>query len=311
MFDMKNLTVGIFGDEDLGRELGKTGTKSDIAMFNRKTNDAIFTFMSPVDDKLSAKAQIMGSMDVAILCFEKMTPEFGESVVMADLFGVSSGLIIAQQSNFSQISALLKGTSLENFRLMEKDLTKIMEFLSSVEPKRNPEGGPVVVVDHSFAVRGVGEVVLGFVRTGTLRRHDKLVAMPAGKEVTVRSIQMQDRDFEEAGAGSRVGLAIKGATVDELKRGTLLCSPGSVKAAKKLALKFRVSKFYQEGLREGAFHLTVGMQTLPVRITKVGKESIEVESEKDMVFMSGDKFLLTDMNAKKLHVMGSGTFSEL
>lgn len=308
---MKNLAVGIFGDDGLGRELGKTGTKSDIEFFNRKTDEAIFTFMSPVEGKLSAKAQIMGSVDLAILSFSGMTPDFGEDVVMADSFGISSGIVLAGQQNFQQVSALLKGTSLENFVLMEKNVTGIMEFLNSAESGRSSDGGPVVAVDHSFSVKGVGEVVLGFVKIGTLRRHDKLIAMPAGKEVVVRSIQMQDRDFEEAAAGSRVGLAMKGAELDELRRGTLLCTPGSVNAAKKLSLKFRASRFYQEGLREGAFHLTVGMQTVPVRITKINGETLEIESEKDMVFMPADTFLLTDMNAKKLHVMGSGRISGL
>jgi selenocysteine-specific translation elongation factor len=40
---MKNLVIGIFHDEHLGRELGKKGTESDIAMFNRKTEEYIFT----------------------------------------------------------------------------------------------------------------------------------------------------------------------------------------------------------------------------------------------------------------------------
>ena len=65
---MKNLAVGIFHDEELGRELGKKGTESDIAMFNRKTEEYIFTFLSPVVDKLAAKSQIMSSIDVARSC---------------------------------------------------------------------------------------------------------------------------------------------------------------------------------------------------------------------------------------------------
>jgi selenocysteine-specific translation elongation factor len=53
---MKNLAVGLFHDEELGRVLGKKGTESDIAMFNRKTEEYIFTFLSPVVDKLAAKS---------------------------------------------------------------------------------------------------------------------------------------------------------------------------------------------------------------------------------------------------------------
>ncbi|HUS98870.1 MAG TPA: hypothetical protein VMY59_00940 [Candidatus Thermoplasmatota archaeon] len=58
---MKNLAVGIFHDEELGGEMDKKGTESDITMFNRKTEHSIFTFLSPVMDKLAAKSQIMSS----------------------------------------------------------------------------------------------------------------------------------------------------------------------------------------------------------------------------------------------------------
>jgi len=54
---MRHLTVGVFGDEALGKELGKKGTLSDIAMYNRKTDDCVFTFMSPVEEKLPPKAK--------------------------------------------------------------------------------------------------------------------------------------------------------------------------------------------------------------------------------------------------------------
>ena len=76
------------------------------------------------------------------------------------------------------------------------------------------------MVDHSFSVKGVGEVILGFVKKGVVRKYDKLTLLPANKEVIVRSIQMQDEDYDEAEAGSRVGLAIKGVTVEEIKRGS-------------------------------------------------------------------------------------------
>jgi len=33
---MKSLNIGIFHDKELGRELGKKGSETDILMFNRK-----------------------------------------------------------------------------------------------------------------------------------------------------------------------------------------------------------------------------------------------------------------------------------
>jgi selenocysteine-specific translation elongation factor len=78
---MKHLTVGVFHDDTFCRLLGKKGTESDIAMFSRKMDEHIFTFLSPVEDKLSPKSQIISGIDAAIVVFTGMTKELGETVV--------------------------------------------------------------------------------------------------------------------------------------------------------------------------------------------------------------------------------------
>jgi selenocysteine-specific translation elongation factor len=165
----------------------------------------------------------------------------------------------------------------------------------------------MIVLDHSFHVRGVGEVVLGFVRKGIVRRYDKLNLLPAGKEVIVRSIQVQDEDCEEASAGTRVGLAVKGATLEELGRGSVLTSSSVLKGVAKLNLSFSKSPFYAEGVREGEFHATVGMQTNPVTISDPREGSIGIESSKPIVHEPQDTVLLLDLNGKKTRVIGKGT----
>ncbi|MGA2977946.1 MAG: EF-Tu/IF-2/RF-3 family GTPase, partial [Spirochaetia bacterium] len=132
-----------------------------------------------------------------------------------------------------------------------------------------------------------------------------LTLLPANKEVMVRSIQMQDEDYDQAEAGSRVGLALKGATVDEIERGSVICTPGSVKTATRLKLSFKKCPFYSEDVREGAFHVTVGMQTIPLTITEHSATSTVIESEKPIVYTPEDTFLLLDLNAKKMRIMGT------
>ena len=101
---MKNLTVGLFHDEELGKDLGKKGSETDIIMFNRKTDDCIFTFMQPVEGKLSAKSQIMSCIDFAIVSFTELTHDVGETVVMLDSFDISNGVILSPSyGNTSQI----------------------------------------------------------------------------------------------------------------------------------------------------------------------------------------------------------------
>jgi selenocysteine-specific translation elongation factor len=159
------------------------------------------------------------------------------------------------------------------------------------------------VVDHSFSVKGVGEVILGFVRRGVVRKYDKLTLLPVNKEVLVRSIQMQDEDYDQAEAGSRVGLAIKDATVEEMKRGSVLCASGSAMTGTSFKLAFKKSPFYSDDMSEGTFHATLGMQTVPIKITE-STTSVAIESEKPIAYTPDDNFLLLNLNAKKMRVMG-------
>jgi len=302
---MKHLTVGVFHDDTFCRELGKKGTESDIAMFNRKMDEHIFTFLSPVEDKLSPKSQIISSIDAAIVVFTGMTKELGETIVMLDSLSISNGIAVASTyATPDQIATIIKDTSMKSFNVEKKDAIKILEILKSYNPERDTLSSTVTVVDHSFSVAGVGEVVLGFVKKGIIRKHDKLMLLPANKEVIVRSIQMQDEDYDTAEAGSRVGLAIKGATVDEMKRGSILCVPDSVKTGTKLKLAFKKSSFYSDDLKEGAFHATVGMQTIPITITEKQEASMVIQSEKPIVYTPEETFLLLDLNAKKMRIMG-------
>jgi selenocysteine-specific translation elongation factor len=115
---------------------------------------------------------------------------------------------------------------------------------------------------------------------------------------------MQDDDYDEAETGARVGLAIKGANVDEMKRGSLLCASDAVKTSTELNLSFRKSPFYSDDVREGAFHVTVGMQTVPITITEARSTSIQFSSEKPIAYTTEDIFLILDLNAKKTRIMG-------
>jgi selenocysteine-specific translation elongation factor len=305
---MKHLTVGVFHDDAISRELGKKNTESDIAMFSRKLDDHIFTFMYPVDDKLPPKSQIISSIDAAIVGFTGITRELGETVVMLDAIGLSKGIgVTSPYATPDQIAAITKNTSLKSFIVGNRDAIRMLEVLKGFQPVRDTTSSTIVVVDHSFSVKGVGEVILGFVKKGTVRKFDKLTLLPANKEVIVRSIQMQDEDYDEAEAGSRVGLAIKGVTVEEMRRGSVLCASDAAKTSIDLNLSFKKSQFYSDDVREGVFHATVGMQTVPITITETNSTSIHFTSEKPIAYTVEDTFLILDLNAKKTRIMGKAT----
>jgi selenocysteine-specific translation elongation factor len=303
---MKHVAIGIFHDEKLGRELGKKGTESDIVMCNKKTDDCIYTFMSPFENKLTAKTQILSSIDAAIVNCEQMTPEVGETLLLLDSMGITEGiLLLPPYSDETQLRKMIKNTSLEQFAIIEREIPKIIGFLVKINPKRDVSSPAIVITDHSFAVKGIGEVILGFVKQGTITTHDTMVLLPANKEVIIRSIQMQDSNFNSATAGCRVGLAIKGATVEELKRGAIFSTPDAAKTDSKFTLQFTKNRYYQD-VKKGIFHGTIGMQSIPITITEVYDHTIAIETEKPVGYTKNDRFILLDLNAKKLHHIGNG-----
>jgi len=303
---MKHVAVGIFHDDKLGRELGKKGTESDILMFNKKTDECVFTLLSPFENKLTAKTQILSSIDAAIINCEQITSEIGETFMLVDSMGITEGiLLVPPYSDTAQLQKMIKNTSLEHFTIMERDIPKITELLEKMNPSRDVSSPAIVISDHSFTVKGIGEVILGFVKQGAITTHDTMVLLPANKEVIIRSIQMQDRDFDSATAGCRVGLAIKGATVEELKRGAIFSAPNAAKIDNKFTLHFTKNRYYQE-VKKGIFHGTIGMQSIPITITEIYDHTISIETEKPVGYMKNDRFILLDLNAKKLHHIGNG-----
>lgn len=303
---MKHVTVGIFHDDKLGRELGKKGTESDLVMFNKKTDECVYTFMSPFENKLTAKTQILSSIDAAIINCEQMTAQVGETILLLDSMGITEGmLLLPAYADVTQLHQMIQNTSLEHFTIMERNVPKIIGHLVTMNPTRDISSPAVVITDHSFSVKGIGEVILGFVKQGTISTHDTMVLLPANKEVIIRSIQMQDRDFDNATAGCRVGLAVKGATVEELKRGAIFSAPHAAKTDTRFTLRFTKNRFYQD-VKKGMFHGTIGMQSIPITITEIYDHTISIETENPVGYTKNDTFIFLDLNAKKLHHIANG-----
>jgi len=303
---MKHISIGIFHDEHLGDQLGKKGTESDILMFNRKTDDYIFSFMSPVQDKLTTKTQIISTIDAAIISCETITAEIGETILLLDSVGITNGMIVIPEfTDTTQIKNLIKDTALKNFTIIDKNIPKIMKILETYYTEGDTSKPPVIIVDHSFSVKGVGEVILGFMKQGKIHKHDKMNLLPINKEIVVRSIQMQDKDFDEATAGCRVGLAIKGAVAEEMSRGSVFTTADGAKTGTKFNLSFSKNHFYLQ-IKKGVYHLTIGMQSVPINIIDFSEKTISIETEKPVCYTQDDNFIILDLNAKKLHHIGNG-----
>lgn len=218
---MKSLTVFAYNVPDILKEISKKGTDSDIAIHSRKDGDTIMTFLEPIryPDKVSSLTDSIYPADIAVVNGNEINREFGEVVVALDLMRKKKCyFVVEDDSKRDTIRQLLNNTSIQEYKFFSGSPMELVELLRN-EPQVRPQDGTLLVVDHFFKVKSVGTVALAFVLRGTVRKHHKLQASQIDKEIQVRSIQMHDVDQEEAGPGSRVGLALKNIDSDDMERG--------------------------------------------------------------------------------------------
>lgn len=249
---MKNVNLFYYGDHDFVRELAKKGTESDITIYNRKTDDVIFSIMVPsmFPDKLSSLTDSIAPVDAAVIHTDSVDKSLGEVIMALDLMGVTQGIVSADQPLSDRISKIIKGTGLSGFSVGNFSTAEVTEKASRFNHRKQGTG-TLVIVDHFFTVRSVGTVALGFVVSGNVHKHQDLFTSYGGKKVQIRSIQMQDVDVEEATEGSRVGLALKGIDTDELERGMIL-SDQPLRAEKSLSGKVNYHSAIKSKIEDGS-----------------------------------------------------------
>ena len=318
---MPNLNVAVIGSPDYVKGLGKKSTASDITFYDLKQDDVTVSLVEPskYPEKLASLFFATSLVDVAVVVVEQIGPTFGESVVMLDCVGVKKGYIVTKDYiTQEQLSPLIKSTVLENYsvisddpvQLREKLLTQAREGASNHGKPGNMTGS--VAVDHYFDVKRAGTVVLGCVADGIVRKHDSVKVHPSGKEAEIRSIQKHDDDFEEAVRGDRVGLALKGVSVGDLDRGTVLSNDEGLIGRIDISARAHLVKYWLNPLREGmVVHIGHWMQFEPAKIESAGSDAdwrnpqVRLTFQKDLVYATGSKAIMTYLEGGKLRVIGT------
>ena len=311
---MPNINIAVLGKPGYSRELGKKGTQSDVTLYNFKKGEVTQTIIEATTypDKLQSLFYSASFADFAVLVVDEIKAAFGETVVMLDCLKVKDGIIIPRNYiTEDQIRRFVKGTSLEKYQIIDDDLPLLRQLLQEKADNVSvgaPSNFGSVIVDHSFAVKGIGAVALGVVREGQIHKHDKLVAMPTNKMIQVRSIQKHDDDFNTAELGDRVGLALKNIEAEELYRGLVLTNNPNVKSYTKLTGELKPVKYWINPINVGiAVHIGNGMQFIAGTLENISVNKVEISLNKPMAYTSGDKITLMYLNGGNLRVIGTIT----
>lgn len=105
-------------------------------------------------------------------------------------------------------------------------LVEALDALFTVPTK--PIDKPLrIPIEDVYSITGVGTVPVGRVKTGVLRKGDKVVFMPEGVVGEVKSIEMHHEEILEAKPGDNIGFNVRGVNKDQIKRGSVAAHPES------------------------------------------------------------------------------------
>ena len=317
---MPNLTVAVLGQPGFTKDLGKTGTISDITLYNLKRGDVSVTFIEPTryPEKIAPLFFAVSTADKAIMVVDEVNAAFGETVLMLQCAGVAKGQLILR--NFltrDQLLPLIRGTVLEGYEVFSGNVNELREMLldeaaslAGNSPSPASKGGSVPI-DHFFNVKGIGTVVLGSVASGAIRAQDTVQVLPMKKPVQVRSIQKLDEDDEVAFRGDRVGISLKGIEASELDRGYVISNDG-MKTTDLITGRVDLVKFWSIPLKESmVIHAGHWMQFLQGRIESVDESAgekrpqVTIRLDREIVHSPGARAVLHYLEGGKLRVMGT------
>ena len=156
---------------------------------------------------------------------------------------------------------VIRGSALGGLNNEPKWVSKIEELMDAVDsyiplPVRAIDKDFLMPVEDVFSITGRGTVATGRIETGAINSSDPVDIIGMGAEKlksVVTGVEMFRKILDRGEAGDNVGLLLRGIDKDEIRRGMVICKPGSVKPHKKFQAEVYVLK-KEEGGRHTPFH---------------------------------------------------------
>ena len=171
---------------------------------------------------------------------------------------------------------------------------KLMEAVDAhiPEPVRDNAKDFLMPIEDVFTITGRGTVATGRIETGVANTGDAVDIIGMGAEKlgsTVTGVEMFRKILDRGEAGDNVGILLRGIEKSDIKRGMVICKPGSVTPHTKFKAEVYILK-KEEGGRHTPFHNKYRPQFY-LRTTDVTGE-IQLPEGTEMV-MPGDNLTIT------------------
>jgi len=192
---------------------------------------------------------------------------------------------------------VIQGSALGGLNGEQKWVDTIMELMDAVdawieEPERDRDKPFLMPIEDVFSITGRGTVATGRIETGVANTGEGVEIIGFGDEKltsTITGVEMFRKILSTGEAGDNVGILLRGIEKTQIRRGMVICKPGSITPHKKFKAEVYVLK-KEEGGRHTPFHNKYRPQFY-LRTTDVTGE-IHLPDGVEMV-MPGDNLSIT------------------
>ena len=156
---------------------------------------------------------------------------------------------------------VIKGSALGGLNLEPKWMDSIMELMNAVDsfipmPVRDVEKPFLMPIEDVFSITGRGTVATGRIETCVANTGDPVELIGFGDEKmtsTITGVEMFRKILDRGEAGDNVGLLLRGIEKSMIRRGMVICKPGSITPHTNFKAEVYILK-KEEGGRHTPFH---------------------------------------------------------
>ena len=267
----------------------------------------------------------VGGIDVALFVIaadEGVMPQTKEHLAILDLLEVRGGVVALTKIDLIEddpdwlelvildVEEALQGTVLADAPILPvsaktgegiAELKTVLWQNLIASPPRQDNGRPRLPVDRVFSLSGFGTVVTGTLIDGRFRLGEPVEIQPDGRKGRIRGLQTHQTKLEIAQPGSRVAINLTGVDRSQVKRGDVICTPGSLSGTILFDAAYRHLPDAATPLKHNMeVKLFVGSAEVLARTRVLGVEQIEpgqtgwlqLATTAEVAVARGDRFIL-------------------
>ena len=279
-----------------------------------------------------------GGIDIAMVVIavdEGVMPQTREHLAILSLLGIRKGVLVLTKGDLEwkkgldqEIREFAEGTFLENADVvvtsavdgrgieeLRRVLWKLCTAGKTTENQnlsRNESDSCTgrmgtkasafrLPIDRVFSLKGFGTVVTGTLLDGSLGLNYDAMFYPRAERVKIRGIQVHGQEVSEAVPGQRVAVNLPGIGKEQISRGEILATAGSMEGTMIADVRLQLLKSGQRSLKSGTrVHLYHGAAELVCKIIlfdravlKPGEEAVvQLRMEQMTAMKAGDHFVI-------------------